>query len=74
MSAKAYPPKLVRDGGRPSGSAMQVEASKHRKMPWEKAMVVIVTEKVKQDFISDNGISSSDHFREVAKMVTSPSS
>jgi hypothetical protein len=45
-----YPLGLVGDGGRPSGAAIQVEASTHRKLLWAKAMVVSVTEKVRRRF------------------------
>jgi hypothetical protein len=36
---------LTKDGGGPSGAAMQVEASNHRKLLWSKATVVSVTAK-----------------------------
>jgi len=35
----------TRDGGRPSGAALQEEASNHRKLRWSKARVVSVAEK-----------------------------
>lgn len=44
-------PCLTEDEGRPLGTAIQVEASNHRKLLWTKAMVVSVTEKAKQDFV-----------------------
>jgi hypothetical protein len=36
----------IRDGGRPSGAALQEEASNHSKLRWSKAKVVSVREKV----------------------------
>lgn len=36
----------IRDGGRPSGAALQEEASNHFKLRWLKAKVVSVREKV----------------------------
>jgi hypothetical protein len=41
----------VGDGGRPSGAALQEEASNHLKLLWSKAMVVSVEEKVPLDGI-----------------------
>ena len=41
----------VEDGGRPSGAALQEEASNHLKLLWSRAMVVSVEEKVPLDGI-----------------------
>lgn len=38
----------IRDGGRPSETALQEEASNHFKLRWSKAKVVSVREKVSQ--------------------------
>ena len=39
------------DGGRPSGAALQEEASNYLKLLWSRAMVVSVEEKAERDFV-----------------------